>query len=63
MTYPHQDNLSGRGASVAERAAESIYSMPAPIFYSLFPFHFILDMDCRLIQVQSAVAEGITQGL
>ena len=51
MTYPHQEALQGRGASVAERAARSNYAMPAPTFYRLFPFHFILDRECRLMQV------------
>ena len=51
MTYPHQEGIEGRATSVAERAARSIYAMPAPTFYRLFPFHFILDRDCRLLQV------------
>ncbi len=37
--------------TAAEHAAASCYSMDAPTFYELFPYHLILDNQCRVLQV------------
>jgi guanylate cyclase soluble subunit beta len=54
LTYPFQEQIAADQADDAT-AAESIYSMPAPLFYELHPFHMLLDDSCRVLQAGPAL--------
>ncbi|GLC52309.1 hypothetical protein PLESTB_000607500 [Pleodorina starrii] len=48
VSYPHQESLADwddHGAALA-----SSYAMTSDFFYDMFPFHVILDRDCRVVQ-------------
>ncbi|EFJ46683.1 guanylyl and adenylyl cyclase family member [Volvox carteri f. nagariensis] len=54
VTYPHQESLAhwdNHGAALA-----SSYSMTKEFFYEMFPFHIILDRDCRVVQCGRVMA-------
>ena len=48
VTFPLPDPPSTSGGN---RPAASSYAPSPDLFSSLFPFHFIIDRDCRLQQV------------
>ena len=43
----------GAQETAEAHAQASAFSMDAAAFYHLFPFHLILDKECRVLQVQS----------
>lgn len=48
VTFPHQESLArwdDHGAALA-----SSYRMTHEFFYEMFPFHIILDRECRVVQ-------------
>ena len=44
------DYCQARQATAASAKA-SAYHMDAATFYNLFPYHLILDSECRVVQV------------
>ncbi|GAX79397.1 hypothetical protein CEUSTIGMA_g6838.t1 [Chlamydomonas eustigma] len=49
----------------AEAAAQCTYTPSPSLFYRMFPFHFIIDQECRLLQVGSKlqdIASRMTKG-
>jgi hypothetical protein len=54
LEYPYQEAIAV-GAADAAAAARSIYSMPAPLFCELHPFHLLLDEGCRVLQAGPAL--------
>lgn len=58
LTYPYQEQLRNWDG-FSDAAASSIYSMPAPVFYKLHPFHLILDQHMQLLQWGSGVAQVV----
>ncbi|KAG2499523.1 hypothetical protein HYH03_002469 [Edaphochlamys debaryana] len=53
VTYPCQPALSAwhdHGAGAA-----SLMALPPALFYELFPFHIVLDEECRIVQAGSVV--------
>ena len=55
LTFPRQElTLKAFSEAKAKRlaaATASTYTPTPALFYRLFPFHFILDQQCRLLQV------------
>eukprot|EP00195_Chlamydomonas_chlamydogama_P006345 CAMPEP_0202897216 /NCGR_PEP_ID=MMETSP1392-20130828/6039_1 /ASSEMBLY_ACC=CAM_ASM_000868 /TAXON_ID=225041 /ORGANISM="Chlamydomonas chlamydogama, Strain SAG 11-48b" /LENGTH=1191 /DNA_ID=CAMNT_0049582803 /DNA_START=21 /DNA_END=3596 /DNA_ORIENTATION=- len=50
LRYPHQDYEDKRQA-LQQQAQLAQYAMPAHLFFQLFPFAFIMDEGCTLVQV------------
>ena len=55
MQYPEQPGATDALAQAQELAAHSVVGLDAPTFYRLFPFHFALDGQCRVVQAGSAL--------
>ncbi|GFR46278.1 hypothetical protein Agub_g7832 [Astrephomene gubernaculifera] len=53
VTYPHQESLTLWDNHDAALASE--YSMTKDFFFEMFPFHVILDPDCRVVQAGSVM--------
>ena len=52
LTFPRQElGFIEARERLSAKAALSAYAPSAPLFYRMFPFHFILDRECRLMQV------------
>ena len=55
LTFPKQEiTLKGffeRKENLLSAASATTYTPTPALFYRLFPFHFILDKDCKLLQV------------
>jgi hypothetical protein len=60
LTYPYQPNLRDWGKE-SEAAQRSFFSMPAPMFYELHPFHIIMDSQLRLLQWGAAIGRVVTE--
>eukprot|EP00878_Enallax_costatus_P026891 GHUV01028902.1.p1 GENE.GHUV01028902.1~~GHUV01028902.1.p1 ORF type:complete len:767 (+),score=239.67 GHUV01028902.1:298-2598(+) len=54
LSYPYQEGLRHWG-NVSQEAQQSIFSMPAHLFYELHPFHLILDASMHLVQAGPAI--------
>lgn len=58
LRYPFQEDLRDWGDTTA--AAEcSMFSMSAPLFYTLHPFHLILDDKMQLLQWGPALGRAV----
>ena len=53
VTFPPDEAVHAQQAELEAQAASSQYNMDSALFYRLFPFHFIVDMECRLLQVRA----------
>ena len=52
LTFPKQElTFSGARTKLLAEAATTTYAPAPELFYRMFPFHFILDQDCCLLQV------------
>lgn len=60
LTYPYQPDLQDWGKE-PEAAQRSIFSMPAPMFYELHPFHIIMDSQLQLLQWGAAIGRVVTE--
>lgn len=58
LTYPYQEDLRNWG-NVTQEAQESLFSMPAHLFYQQHPFHLIFDAEMRLVQAGPAIKRAI----
>ena len=55
LSYPYQEDLRFWG-NVSQEAQQSIFSMPAHLFYELHPFHLILDASMHMLQPLKSVS-------
>lgn len=49
---PDQRSFADLRDELRQRALGSAFSLASPVFYSLFPFHFVLDQSCRVLQAR-----------
>ncbi|GLI69453.1 hypothetical protein VaNZ11_014066 [Volvox africanus] len=61
VTYPHQQSLVHWNDDGALNA--SSYSMSKEFFYDMFPFHMILDRECRVVQCGRVMARLFNKSL
>lgn len=54
LTYPYQPALRDWGKETAA-AQQSVFAMPAPMFYELHPFHLVMDRQLQLLQWGAAI--------
>lgn len=59
LTYPYQPALRDWGKE-SEAAQRSFFSMSAPVFYQLHPFHIIMDSQLNLLQWGAAVGRVVS---
>ena len=57
VSFPDQTRHLERAASRLAQAAACAYCPEPPLFHRLFPYHFVVDQELRVVQV--GVADGI----
>lgn len=64
LTFPRQElalkAFFETKAALLSAASATTYTPTPALFYRLFPFHFILDKNCKLLQV---ICSGMTETL
>lgn len=58
LTYPYQPALRDWGKETAA-AQQSVFAMPAPMFYELHPFHLVMDRQLQLLQWGAAIGRVV----
>ncbi|GIL96581.1 hypothetical protein Vretimale_2365 [Volvox reticuliferus] len=61
VTYPHQESLVHWDDDGAPEA--SSYCMSKEFFYDMFPFHIVLDRECRVVQCGRVMARLFNKSL
>ena len=51
VSYPEQRRHIEREAAHERQAASCSYAPEPPLFHRLFPYHFVLDKDLKVVQV------------
>lgn len=59
VTYPSQSSVLEARAAEAKAAATSIFTMDAPLFYRLHPFHLLIDSECKVVQAGAALSRVV----
>lgn len=58
VKYPYQESLANFGC-INAAAQSAMLGLTQEQFYRFFPFHFILDRDCKLLQVRAAEGAAV----
>lgn len=51
VSFPEQQQHVERAAAHEREAASCSYAPEPSLFYRMFPYHFVLDKDLRVVQV------------
>jgi hypothetical protein len=58
LTYPYQPALRDWGKETTA-AQQSVFAMPAPMFYELHPFHLVMDRQLQLLQWGASIGRVV----
>ena len=56
VSFPEQQAYAADVAALAAQSAAMRYTPEPSLFFSLFPFHLLIDQDMRLVQVCGGVS-------